>query len=42
MAEEGRWRRGKTDVGGLEGALEDGDGVVLSCHIGETLWAAEG
>lgn len=33
---------GKTNVGGLKGALEDGDGVVLSCHIGETLWAAEG
>jgi hypothetical protein len=25
-------------VGGLEGSLEDGDCVVLSCDIVETLW----
>lgn len=28
------------EVGGLKGALEGGDGVVLSCDVGEGFWAA--
>ena len=28
------------EIGGLEGAAEDGDGVVLGCDVVEGLWAA--
>jgi hypothetical protein len=27
-----------THVGGLKSALEDGNGVILSCDIAEILW----
>lgn len=37
----GGWGEGKgMYVGGLEGSLQDGDGVVLGCYVVEVLWAA--
>jgi len=31
--------RGRSYIGGLEGSLEDGDGVVLSCDIAQVFWS---
>jgi hypothetical protein len=30
------------EIGCLEGALEDGDCVILCCYIGESFWTADG